>query len=79
MFPELKEDVIARVVSSTLTIEEAVDMVLKIQACMRMSESDEGEKSAVKDDVQSHNQLPQILTAWLSAVFSTLVYLHSYS
>ena len=47
MFPDLKEDVIARVVSSTLTIEEAVDMVLKIQACVRMSESDEGEKSAV--------------------------------
>ena len=79
MFPELKEDVIARVVSSTLTTEEVVDMLLKIQACMRMSESDEGEKSAVKDDVQSHNQLPQILTARLSAVFSTLVYLHSHS
>lgn len=47
MFPDLREDVIARVVSSTLTTEEAVDMVLTIQACMRMSESDEGEKSAV--------------------------------
>lgn len=47
MFPDLKEDVIARVVSSTLTTEEAVDMVLKIQPCVRMSESDEGEKSAV--------------------------------
>lgn len=46
MFPDLKEDVIARVVSSTLTTEEA-DMVLKIQACVRMSESDEGEKKAV--------------------------------
>ena len=76
MFPDLKEDVITRVVSSTLTTEEAVDMVLKIQTCMRMSESDEGEKSAVKEDVQSHNQLPQILTARLSAVFSTLMYLH---
>lgn len=47
MFPDLREDVIARVVSSTLTTEEAVDMVLTIQARMRMSESDEGEKSAV--------------------------------
>ena len=47
MFPDLREDVIARVVSSTLTTEEAVDMVLKIQACVRMSESDEGEKKAV--------------------------------
>ena len=76
MFPDLKEDVTTRVVSSTLTTEEAVDMVLKIQTWMRTSESDEGEKSAVKEDVQSHNQLPQILTARLSAVFSTLVYLH---
>lgn len=47
MFPDLKEDVIARVVSSTMTTEEAVDMVLKIQACARMSESDESEKKAV--------------------------------
>ena len=76
MFPDLKENVITRVVSSTLTTEEAVDMVLKIQTCMRMSESDKGEKSAVKDDVQSHNQLPQILTARLSAVFLTLVHLN---
>ena len=42
MFPGLKEDVIARVVSSTLTTEEAVDTVLKIQACRAMNESDEG-------------------------------------
>ena len=54
MFPGLKEDVIARVVSSTLTTEEAVDTVLKIQACTAMNESDEGKVLSIisKDDIQ---------------------------
>ena len=54
MFPGLKEDVIARVVSSSLTTEEAVDTVLKIQACTTMNESDEGKVLLIisKDDVQ---------------------------
>ena len=54
MFPGLKEDVIARVVSSALTTEEAVDTVLKIQACTAMNEADEGKVLSIifKDDVQ---------------------------
>ena len=54
MFPGLQEDVIARVVSSTLTTEEAVDTVLKIQAFKTMNESDEGKVLSIisKDDVQ---------------------------
>lgn len=71
MFPGLKEDVIARVVSSTQAIEEAVDTVLQIQACMTMNESDDGKVLSIisKDDVQQycrHNEQPQILTSQIT-------------
>ncbi|XP_044165556.1 uncharacterized protein LOC122949535 [Acropora millepora] len=57
MFPGLKEDVIARVVSSTLTTEEAVDTVLKIQACTAMNESDEETEELLNEECLKSNSI----------------------